>query len=72
MLARLAFPETNPTDGEVRQAQQLISLIQTTAEDPTKDEEQKAHGIANIPIPDFAILQASPSKLTPCMESQPN
>ena len=25
MLARLAFPETNPSDGEVRQAQQLIS-----------------------------------------------
>ena len=28
MLARLAFPGTNPTDGEVRQAQQLISQNQ--------------------------------------------
>jgi hypothetical protein len=55
---------------------QLPSLyhhhLRTTAENPPKDEEQKAHDIANIPIPVLPILQASPSKFTPGMESQVN
>ena len=46
--------------------------LRTTVEDPAKDEEQKAHDIANIPIPVLAILQASASKFTPGMESQLN
>ena len=37
--------------------------LRTTAEEPTKDEEQKAQGIANVPVPVLPILQARPGEL---------
>ncbi len=46
--------------------------LRTIAEDPTKDEEQKAQDIANVPVPVLPILQASPSEFNPDMESQLN